>query len=146
MMMENALTHILQKEYKLTNQEIQGLYGAIEALCIGYAFDPKHIKELAFKKIIIFSAYDNGVLIPMHLFNYIINTLGQEEKYKIYCLEDHIDKKLTLFLLSDSSIPKSTPYDLDHSIPYYLRSIQALPEEIQECIGASLSEYYIDYQ
>jgi len=143
MMMENAIKDIARKDFGLSEKELFNLLSYFRGVCLGYAFDPSHIQEMSFKKLIIFSQDDRGVLIPNKLLtSFLLNSM--DKTYNIW----NLDKKLQIsekshgnymIIISSGVVSPSTIEDFEHTIPYYLKAVDILPSEIRGDIAELLT-------
>lgn len=129
-MMENAARHILIEEYGYPSQMVEKLFNTVAALCIGYAPDINHLTELSFKKIILLSASDQGLLISKSLYDKIYTHQICNRPFSVFNLSKN---EVLLFLGHQSSIvllDGKLNHD-GHRFPHYLEAMdKVIPNSI----------------
>lgn len=129
-MVENAAKRILSKDYKFSQKEITKIFDNVRAVLYGYAPNISKPSE-GFKKLIVLSSSDQGILIPRSLHSSIYKEKYCKKDFSILKFKNNED---ILFLGHSSSLEVfDNQFNRDgHRLPHYLHSVEHLPGEVQD--------------
>jgi len=135
MMIENCLRNIWQTEYECSDLQVYNFFTYLQANCIAYALADDDLPALRFRKNVICSVLDIGVLRPRplsekYLWRKPANTC--EAGWNEIEGDKKLSAPLNLFLLGPKTLPIVTKTgkiipDTFHSLPHYMEGIISVP-------------------
>jgi len=140
MMMQKALRDILEQQFYLPKIIIDNLMSDITAVCVGYAPNVNAFEDTGFKKIVLFSLDDRGVLIPHDLYESVLSKENLLTKnFNIYQMNKSFEA-FQYLVVNGKGVIKSCETDcVDHTISHYFDCIEKMPEDIIDLIGKSIN-------